>query len=90
MHKDELIHLHSLLVEIKKYFENQEDVEEDLFEDYEELGTSPVHIHKSKSEHKHAIFVLGETLADSMTEDEFSDTGRVGQRMNELAEENAD
>jgi hypothetical protein len=90
MHKDELIHLHSLLVEIKKYFETEEDVEGDLFTDYEELGTSPVHIHKSKSEHKHAIFVLGEQLADRMTDDEFSDAGRVEQRMNELAEENAD
>lgn len=90
MHKDELIHLHSLLVEIKKYFEEQEDVEEDLFEDYESLGTSPVHIHKSKSEHKHAIFVLGEQLAENMTDDEWSEAGRVGERMNELAEENAD
>lgn len=90
MHKDELIHLHSLLVEIKKYFEDQEDVDEDTFEDYESLGTSPVHIHKSKSEHKHAIFVLGEQLAENMTDDEWSEAGRVGQRMNELAEENAD
>lgn len=90
MHKDELIHLHSLLVEIKKYFENEENVEGEAFEDYEALGTSPVHIHKSKSEHKHAIFVLGEELAEKMSEDEWDDTGRVGARMEELAEENAD
>ena len=90
MHKDELIHLHSLLVEIKKYFEEQEDPEGEPFDDYEALDTSPVHIHKSKSEHKHAIFVLGEQLAGQMSEDEFSEEGRVEQRMNELAEENAD
>lgn len=90
MHKDELIHLHSLMVEIKKYFEEQENVEGNPFEDYEKLGTSPVHIHKSKSEHKHAIFVLGEQLASIMSDDEFSETGRVGARMQELAEENAD
>ncbi|MFP4632049.1 MAG: UPF0058 family protein [Halobacteriota archaeon] len=90
MHKDELIHLHSLLVEIKKYFEGQEDTEDVAFDDYEALDTSPVHIHKSKSEHKHAIFVLGESLASQMAEDEFSDQGRVEARMNELAEETAD
>lgn len=90
MHKDELIHLHSLLVEIKKYFEGEEELDDDVFQDYDELGTSPVHIHKSKSEHKHAIFVLGEELAERMADDEFSETGRVEQRMNELAEENAD
>ncbi|MDY7081663.1 MAG: metal-binding protein, partial [Halobacteria archaeon] len=33
---------------------------------------------------------LGEQLAETMTEDEFSDAGRVGARMSELAEENAD
>jgi len=90
MHKDELIHLHSLLVEIKEYFEEQESVEGELFKDYEALGTSPVHIHKSKSEHKHAIFVLGEELAENMSADEWDEAGRVGARMEELAEENAD
>ncbi|MDY6775554.1 UPF0058 family protein [Halorutilales archaeon Cl-col2-1] len=90
MHKDELIHLHSLMVEVRKYFEENENVEGNPFEDYDSLGTSPVHIHKSKSEHKHAIFVLGEQLAETMSEDVFSETGRVGARMEELAEENAD
>ncbi|MFB6284605.1 MAG: UPF0058 family protein [Halobacteria archaeon] len=90
MHKDELIHLHSLLVEIKKYFEDHEDANGAEFEDYESLNTSPVHIHKSKSEHKHAIFALGEKLATEMSEEEFSEKGRVEARMNELAEESAD
>ena len=86
MHKDELIHLHSLLVEIKKYFEDHEDVDEEIFEDYTSLNTSPVHIHKSKSEHKHAIFALGEKLADKMSE---KHSEEIEARMNEL-EEKAD
>ncbi|MDY6764334.1 MAG: UPF0058 family protein [Halobacteria archaeon] len=91
MHKDELIHLHSLLVQIKKYFEGREEVEDDLFEDYESLEISPEHIHKSKSQHKHAIFVLGELLAQAMSDDDyFSETNRVEKRMKELAEKNTD
>ncbi|MFB6283425.1 MAG: UPF0058 family protein [Halobacteria archaeon] len=90
MHKDELIHLHSLMVEIRNYFEDTEDIDGNPFSDYEKLNTSPVHIHKSKDDHKHAIFLLGEELADSMAKDEYSSTGRVEARMNELAEETAD
>jgi hypothetical protein len=33
------------------------------------------------------VFVLGNTLADVMSEDEFSDAGRIGKRMEELAED---
>jgi hypothetical protein len=48
---------------------------------------TPDDVHKSKSEHKHAVFVLGNALANAMSEDEFSDAGRVGKRMQELAED---
>mgnify|MGYP002338717093 FL=1 len=88
MHKEELIQLHELMSEVQDYFEDAEG--EDVFDEYEELGVGPVDIHQSKSEHKHAIFVLGKEMAETMAEDDFSERGRISERMSELAEKNAD
>ena len=87
MHKDELLELHEQMVTIKDYFVRRDRVDPGLFEPYESLDVEPSHVHKSKSEHKHAVFVLGNALANAMSEDEFSDAGRVGKRMKELAED---
>ena len=87
MHKDELLELHEHMVQIKDYFRRQDSVDETLFDPYEELDVTPADVHMSKSEHKHAVFVLGNALANAMSEDEFSDAGRVGKRMKELAED---
>jgi len=87
MHKDELLELHEQMVLIKEYFANLEQTGPELFEPYEGLDVTPDDVHKSKSEHKHAVFVLGNALANAMSEDEFSDAGRVGKRMKELAED---
>ena len=87
MHKDELLDLHEQLVVIKEYFASREEVEEGLFDPYDQLDVSPDDIHKSKSEHKHAVFVLGNALASAMSDDEFSSAGRIGKRMEELADD---
>lgn len=87
MHKEELLELHEQLVIITEYFKDQEDVDPEIFETYEMLDIRPSHVHKSKSEHKHAVFVLGTALANAMSEDEFSNAGRLSKRMQELAED---
>jgi len=87
MHKDELLELHEQMVIIKDYFADQEDVDSSLFDPYERLEVTPSDVHKSKSEHKHAVFVLGNALATAMSEEEFSDAGRIGKRMQELADD---
>ena len=87
MHKDELLELHEQLVTIKDYFKTREEVPEGTFAEYEGLDVRPSHVHKSKSEHKHAVFVLGNALADAMSDDEFSSAGRLSKRMEELAED---
>jgi len=85
MHKDELLELHEQMVLIKEYFQSRADVPAGTFEEYESLDVDPSHVHKSKSEHKHAVFVLGNALAEAMSEDEFSNAGRISKRMEELA-----
>ncbi|MFB6229015.1 MAG: UPF0058 family protein [Halobacteriales archaeon] len=87
MHKDELLELHEQLITIKEYFKEREDVDPSIFEEYEMLNVNPSHVHKSKSEHKHAVFVLGNALAKAMSEDEFSNAGRLSKRMDELADD---
>jgi hypothetical protein len=88
MHKDELLELHEQMVHIMRFFRDEMDsVDPELFDAYQELDVEPSDVHKSKSEHKHAVFVLGNSLATAMSEDEFSDAGRVGKRMKELAED---
>ena len=87
MHKDELLKLHEQLITIKEYFKEREDVDPGIFEEYEMIDVRPSHVHKSKSEHKHAVFVLGNALATAMSEDEFSNAGRLSKRMEELAED---
>jgi hypothetical protein len=87
MHKDELLKLHEEMLSIKEQFEQFDDVPADLFDPYEELEVDPSHVHKSKSEHKHAVFVLGNAIAAAMSEDEFSSAGRIGKRMEELADD---
>lgn len=87
MHKDELLELHDHLLTIRDYFIEAEDVDPEIFETYEGLDVDPSHVHKSKSEHKHAVFVLGNSLATAMSEDEFSSAGRLSKRMKELADD---
>jgi len=87
MHKDELLELHEQMVLIMEYFADLESTDPELFEPYRQLDVTPDDVHMSKSEHKHAVFVLGNALANAMSEDEFSDAGRVGKRMKELAED---
>ena len=83
MHKEELITLHQMLYEIKDYFESTNS---DLkFSQYYSLKINPSQLHKSKMEHKYAIFILGNELANAMKEVEFSASGRISARMRELA-----
>ncbi|MFB6134639.1 MAG: UPF0058 family protein [Halanaeroarchaeum sp.] len=87
MHKDELLELHEEMVDIKDQFLEFDHISEDDFAAYEQLEVDPSHVHKSKSEHKHAVFVLGNAIAAAMSEDEFSSAGRISKRMAELADD---
>lgn len=87
MHKDELLELHEEMVAIMEKFEEYDTVNDDVFAPYHQLDIDPSHVHKSKSEHKHAVFVLGNALANAMSEDEFSNAGRISKRMEELADD---
>ena len=74
MQKEELLHLHMLLVHVKKYYESikNEDV---LTSNYNELKISPVHIHKNKVCHKEAILTLGKELVGYIQDGQVQSVG---------------
>ena len=65
MKKQELIHLHGLLAEVCNHYEQmaQCNVEH---EKYSELGVRPTSIHKSKTDHKAAVFALADGITEGM------------------------
>jgi len=68
MKKQELIHLHGLLAEVRKQCEFwDENIDLDA---HEELGVKPTSIHKSKTDHKAAVFKLTEGITEPMDESE--------------------
>ena len=69
MYKDEMIQLHQFLVYVLKYLAEDDQIRNDCSE-YITLKISPHHIHKTKAEHKHAIFVLCKIIAEIIAERE--------------------
>jgi hypothetical protein len=69
MKKEELIQLHMLLAQLKKYW-TEKGLDCD-FSKYDNLGISPFQVHRSKEEHKQAIFVLGKELASMAAKNSF-------------------
>jgi hypothetical protein len=65
MKKQELIHLHGLLAQVQNHYEETEGttVEHD---EYATLGVKPTSIHKSKTDHKNAVFALAKGITGDM------------------------
>jgi hypothetical protein len=68
MKKQELIHLHGLLAEVRNHYE-QRTGDDVAATEYETLGVRPTSIHKSKTDHKAAVFALADGITDEMTEE---------------------
>ena len=69
MKKQELIHLHGLLAEVSNQCAEWDDCQIDLGE-YESLGIRPTSIHKSKTDHKAAVFAIATGITTNMKEGE--------------------
>ena len=66
MKKQELIHLHGLLSQVEEHYQETtgNEVEHDR---YIELGVRPTSIHKSKTDHKAAVFALADGITSELT-----------------------
>lgn len=85
MYKDELIHLHQLLVYLMKFLVDN-GVPRSFFEEYTNLSISPHHIHRTKSEHKYAVFMLAWSISQVLAENNEIIPRNVANRLGELAE----
>lgn len=65
MQKEELIHLHMLMVQVKKYYESTSGSTVNT-EEYDALSISPIHIHKNKNLHRVALLTLGNEIVADM------------------------
>ena len=67
MQKEELLHLHVLMIHIKKYYERITN-EEIQTERYTSMRITPVHIHKGKNAHKQALLTLADEIVSYIHE----------------------
>jgi hypothetical protein len=65
MQKEELLHLHMLMVQVKKYYESVSGNTVQTAE-YDALQISPLHIHKNKNLHRVALLMLGNEIVSDM------------------------
>ena len=65
MKKQELIHLHGLLAEVSDQYE-QWTGDQPAMTEYDSLGVRPTSIHKSKTDHKNAVFALAKGITSEM------------------------
>ena len=63
MQKDELIQLHTFLYQIRGQLEQICEHDGCNYNSYEKLEITPYQIHKSKREHKLAVFTLSKDIA---------------------------
>ena len=85
MYKEELIHLHRLLIYLMKFLIDN-GVSKSFFDDYTRLNISPHHIHRTKAEHKYAIFTLAWGISNVLAENSDIIPRSVANRLREIAE----
>lgn len=85
MYKDELIHLHRLLIYLMRFLIDN-GVSKTFFKDYTKLNISPHHIHRTKSEHKYAVFVLAGKISKVLAENGDIIPRSIANRLGEIAD----
>ncbi|MFO7677389.1 MAG: UPF0058 family protein [Thermoplasmatota archaeon] len=63
MQKDELIQLHTFLYQMRTHIDHVYNNGNNILKSYEKLEITPYQIHKSKREHKLAVFTLSKDIA---------------------------
>ena len=86
MQKDELIQLHTLMLQLRTYLEEKCGNDGQSFKEYEELSVTPYHIYKSKREHALAVFTLGRGIADLLAHKGYPGFDKLSTRLNQMAE----
>ena len=87
MQKDELIQLHTFLLQLKTHLEDligNDGIEEFIV--YNTLNVTPYQVYKSKREHTLAVFTLSKGIADLLTKNNFTGLEKISSRLEMMAE----
>jgi len=87
MQKDELIQLHTFLLQLKTHLEDM--VENDgsrAFQTYYRLDVTPYQVYKSKREHKLAVFKLSKGIADLLADNDCPGLEKISCRLDSMSE----
>ncbi len=87
MQKDELIQLHTFLLQLKNHLEDlvgNDGIEQ--FEIYNILDVTPYQVYKSKREHTLAVFTLSKGIADLLLDNNFTGLEKISTRLEMMSE----
>jgi hypothetical protein len=71
---------------VKRFFHDADLPLGSAFAEYESLEVSPQHIHKSKTDHKQAVFLLGKGLSEMVISADADNRGRLRDRFLRMAD----
>lgn len=87
MQKDELIQLHTFLLQLKTHLEDIVDNNGGWeFQSYVKLDVTPYQVYKSKREHKLAVFTLSRGIATLLSNNNCPGLEKVSGRLDQMAE----
>ncbi|MCK4901897.1 MAG: UPF0058 family protein [Thermoplasmatales archaeon] len=86
MQKDELIQLHTFLLQLKTHLEEIVDNGGVDFHAYDKLDVTPYQVYKSKREHKLAVFTLSKGIASLMTHNNCPGLEKISNRLDQMSE----
>jgi hypothetical protein len=87
MQKDELIQLHTFLLQLKTHLEDMVSDNGGLeFDPYRKLDVTPYQVYKSKREHKLAVFTLSKGIADLLSNNNCPGLEKVSNRLRQMSE----
>jgi hypothetical protein len=87
MQKDELIQLHTFLLQLRTHLEEflgENGVVE--FQRYQKLDVTPYQVYKSKREHTLAVFMLSKGIADLLANNECNGLDNISNRLELMSE----
>ena len=87
MQKDELIQLHTFLLQLKTHLEDlvgNDGIEQ--FDIYNILNVTPYQVYKSKREHTLAVFTLSKGIADLLLDNNFTGLEKISTRLEIMSE----
>ncbi|MFB6177334.1 MAG: UPF0058 family protein, partial [Halobaculum sp.] len=91
MKKNELLHVHSLLVAVARQYDERGRLAADALDSYRELGVTPMSIRAPRDDHEDAVLALARVLGEAAgSESDDDSTGEASDGEQYLSPDLAD